>query len=100
RYLRRSPPAYRENAAAFADLNGCLTESVEHAATVDALDLGQPRRARMDAVVGRAWQTEKVTLALRVRVFFWLVVSFALPVAAIVLWGAHLLSAGHVTLGA
>ncbi|MDD9205283.1 ABC transporter ATP-binding protein, partial [Georgenia sp. 10Sc9-8] len=36
-YLRRASPAYRANAAAFAGLNGTLTESVEQAATVDAL---------------------------------------------------------------
>ncbi len=99
-YLRKSPPAYRANAAAYADLNGVLTESVEHAATVDALDLGARRRARMDEVSARAWDTELVTLDLRVRVFFWLVISFGLPVGAILLWGAHLVGTGHVTLGA
>ncbi|HLS73370.1 MAG TPA: ABC transporter ATP-binding protein [Actinomycetaceae bacterium] len=100
RYLRTSPTAYRVNAAAYADLNGVLTESVEHAATVDALALGGLRRRRMDEVVSLAWDTEKVTLALRMRLFFWLVVSFALPVAAVVLWGAHLVGTGWVTLGA
>ena len=56
----------------------------------------------MDEVVSRAWDTEKVTLALRMRLFFWLVVSFALPVAAVLLWGAHLVgsTSGGVTLGA
>ena len=100
RYLRRSAPAYRENAAAYADLNGVLTESVEHAATVDALALGHQRRRRADAVVATAWHTEKVTLRLRMSVFFWLVTSFALPVAAVVLWGAHLVGQDLVTLGA
>ncbi|WP_413452201.1 ABC transporter ATP-binding protein [Georgenia phoenicis] len=100
RYLRRSAPAYRENAAAYADLNGVLTESVEHAATVDALALGRQRRERADAVVAAAWDTEKVTLRLRMSVFFWLVTSFALPVAAVVVWGAHLVGQGLVTLGA
>lgn len=100
RYLRRSAPAYRENAAAYADLNGVLTESVEHAATVDALALGRQRRERADAVVAAAWDTEKVTLKLRMSVFFWLVTSFALPVAAVVVWGAHLVGQGLVTLGA
>ncbi|WP_324649658.1 ABC transporter ATP-binding protein [Georgenia sp. H159] len=100
RYLRRSAPAYRANAAAYADLNGTLTESVEHAATVDALALGRRRRARLDGAVGAAWETEKVTLRLRMFVFFWSVVSFALPVAAVVLWGAHLTAAGLSTIGA
>ena len=100
RYLRLSAPAYRENAAAFADLNGALSESVEHAATVDALSLGRRRRARTDAVIGHAWHTEKVTLALRVRLFFWLGVSYALPVAAILVWGGFLTGAGAVSIGA
>ncbi len=100
RYLRRSAPAYRADAAAYADLNGVLTESVEHAATVDALALGPGRRARADSAVAEAWTWEKVTLRLRMTVFFWTVLSFALPVAAIVLWGAHLSSVGLTTIGA
>lgn len=100
RYLRRSAPAYRANAAAYADLNGVLTESAEHAATVDALALGARRREQADAVVAEAWNWEKVTLRLRMSVFFWTVLSFALPVAAVVVWGAHLTGAGLTTIGA
>ena len=100
RYLRRSAPAYRAESEAYADLNGVLTESVEHAATVDALALGRRRRERLDAAVAAAWGREKVTLRLRMAVFFWLVVSFSLPVAAVVLWGAHLVGSGLATVGA
>ncbi|MEE6280719.1 ABC transporter ATP-binding protein [Georgenia sunbinii] len=100
RYLRLSAPAYRENAAAYADLNGVLSESVEHAATVDALALGRRRRRRTDAVVAHAWHTERVTLALRVRLFFWLSVSFALPISAVLVWGGYLAGTGAVTIGA
>ena len=100
RYLRRSAPAYRAESAAYADLNGTFTETVEHAATVDALALGRARRERADSAVATAWQREKVTLRLRMSVFFWLVVSFSLPVAAVVLWGAHLTGAGLTTIGA
>ena len=100
RYLRLATPAYRENAAAYADLNGVLTESVEHAATVDALALGRRRRRRTDAVVAHAWHTEKVTLALRVRLFFWLSVSFALPISTVLIWGGYLTGTQAVTIGA
>lgn len=100
RYLRLAPPAYHANAAAYARLNGVLTESVEHAATVDALALGRRRRGRTDTTVAEVWETEKVTLRLRVRLFWWLGVSFALPVAAVLVWGAWLLDGGHVTIGA
>ncbi|MEE6274254.1 ABC transporter ATP-binding protein [Georgenia sp. MJ206] len=99
-YLRLAPPAYHANAAAYATLNGTLTESVEHAATVDALGLGRHRRARTDAVVGHAWETEKATLRLRVPLFFWLGISFALPIAAVLVWGTWLVSRDLVTLGA
>src|SRR5690606_9725626 len=53
-----------------------------------------------DAVVAEAWNWEKVTLRLRMSVFFWTVLSFALPVAAVVVWGAHLTGAGLTTIGA
>lgn len=100
RYLRTATPAYLVNSEAYARLNGVLTESVEQAATVDALGLGRRRRARTDAAVARAWDTEVVTLRMRVVLFFWLGLSFTLPIVATLLWGAWLLDAGLVTLGA
>ncbi|MFC4554341.1 ABC transporter ATP-binding protein [Georgenia faecalis] len=99
-YLRLAPPAYRANAEAYAELNGVLTESVEHAETVDALGLGRRRRERTDEAIGRTWQTEMRTLKMRVHLFFWLGISFALPVAAVVLWGTWLVTRDLVTVGA
>ncbi|MHB1064208.1 MAG: ABC transporter ATP-binding protein [Georgenia sp.] len=99
-YLRVATPAYLTLSAQYADLNGVLTESVEHAATVDALGLGVRRRARTDEVIGQAWGTEVRTMWMRVRLFFWLGVAFALPVVAVLLWGAALVQAGIATIGA
>ncbi|UNX54285.1 ABC transporter ATP-binding protein/permease [Georgenia sp. TF02-10] len=98
-YLARATPAYLRQSAAYARLNGVLTESVEHAATVDALALGRRRRRRTDEAVRTTWDSEKETLRLRVYLFFWLDLSFALPVAAVLLWGAWLLDNGAASLG-
>lgn len=100
RYLRVATPAYLTLSAHYADLNGVLTESVEHAATVDALGLGPRRRARTDEVVARTWDIEIRTMWLRVRLFFWLGVAFALPVVAVLLWGATLVDREVATIGA
>ncbi|MPV39085.1 ABC transporter ATP-binding protein [Georgenia subflava] len=100
RYLRVATPAYLRNSEAFARLNGVLTESVEHATTVDALGLGRRRRRITDRAIAEAWDTEVVTLRMRVSLFFWLGVSFMLPVAAALLWGAWLVERDAVTLGA
>jgi len=100
RYLRLATPAYLRNSEAYARLNGVLTESVEHAATIDALSLGRRRRARTDRAVAEAWDTEVVTLRMRVSLFFWLGISFTLPVATALLWGAWLVQQGSASLGA
>ncbi len=100
RYLRRATPAYLRNSAAWARMNGTLTESVEHARTIDALALGPRRRRHTDEVIDHTWETEVVTLRLRVTLFFWLGVSFMLPVAATVLWGAWLVGLDLATVGA
>ena len=44
-YLKRATPAYQRESAAYAVLNGTITESVEGARTVDALRLGRRRSA-------------------------------------------------------
>ncbi len=44
-YLKRATPAYLRESASYARINGTVTESVEGARTVDALNLGRRRRA-------------------------------------------------------
>lgn len=99
-YLRRAAPAYLRESAAYATLNGTITESVEGARTVDALGLGARRRARVDADLHEAFAAESATLDLRSVLFPGVDTSFVLPVVAVLAWGAYLISTGHATIGA
>ncbi len=98
-YLRRATPAYLRESAAYARLNGSISESVEGARTIDALSLGQRRRARVDADLREAFAAEERTLALRSVLFPGVDLSFVLPVAATVLWGAVLVGNGQASIG-
>lgn len=99
-YLRRAAPAYLRESAAYATVNGTITESVEGARTVDALGLGDRRRARLDADLREAFTAECRTLNLRSVLFPGVDTSFILPVVAVLAWGAYLISTGHATIGA
>ena len=99
-YLRRAAPAYLRESAAYAALNGTITESVEGARTVDALGTGPRRRARVDADLREAFAAESATLRLRTVLFPGVDASFLLPVLAVLVWGAYLISTGHTTIGA
>ncbi len=99
-YLRRAAPAYLRESAAYATLNGTITESVEGARTVDALGLGARRRARVDADLREAFAAESATLNLRSVLFPGVDTSFVLPVVGVLAWGAYLISTGHATIGA
>ncbi|MEN1976387.1 ABC transporter ATP-binding protein [Cellulomonas sp. P4] len=99
-YLRRAAPAYLRESAAYATINGTITESVEGARTVDALGLGARRRARLDADLREAFAAETRTLGLRTVLFPGVDTAFILPVVAVLAWGAYLISTGHATVGA
>jgi len=99
-YLRRATPAYLREAAAYATLNGTITESVEGAATVDALSLGERRHARVRADLHEAFLAERRTLDLRTVLFPGVDLTFVIAPAAVLVWGGYLASTGHITLGA
>ena len=99
-YLRRAAAGYLRESAAYATLNGTITESVEGARTVDALGLGARRRERVDSDLREAFAAETYTLRLRTVLFPGVDLSFVLPIVAVVLWGAHLISTGVTTVGA
>ncbi len=99
-YLHRAAPAYLRESAAYAALNGTITESVEGARTIDALGTGARRRARVDADLREAFAAESATLRLRTVLFPGVDASFLLPVLAVLVWGAYLISTGHATIGA
>ncbi|WP_028044999.1 ABC transporter ATP-binding protein [Cellulomonas sp. URHE0023] len=99
-YLKRATPGYRRESAAYATLNGTITESVEGARTVDALRLGPRRLARVDADLAEAFAAEKYTLRLRTILFPGIDATFVLAPAAVLLWGGYLASQDLVTVGA
>jgi ABC-type multidrug transport system fused ATPase/permease subunit len=99
-YLKRAAPGYLRESAAYATINGSLTESVEGARTIDALGLGRRRRHRIDDDIHEAFQAEKYTLWLRTWLFPGLDGAFILPIIAILAWGAYLASTGQATVGA
>ncbi len=99
-YLRRATPAYLRESAAYATLNGTISESVEGARTIDALGLGRRRRDRIDDDQREAFAAETRTLALRTVLFPGVDISFVLPIVAVLLWGAWLVSSGLATVGA
>ena len=99
-YLRRATPAYLRESAAYATLNGTISESVEGARTIDALSLGRRRRERIDADQREAFAAESATLRLRTVLFPGVDVSFVLPIVAALLWGAWLVQRELATVGA
>ncbi|MBO0899726.1 ABC transporter ATP-binding protein [Cellulomonas sp. zg-ZUI222] len=99
-YLRRATPAYVRESAAYAVLNGTITETVEGARTVDALGLGDAREERVRDDLREAFAAERATLRLRTILFPGVDLAFVLAPVAVLVWGGYLASTGHVTLGA
>lgn len=98
-YLKRATAGYLAERESYAVLNGAITETIEGARTVDALSLGQLRRARIDASLRTCFERERYTLGLRTVLFPAAEISFWLPVAAVLLWGGWLASQGSVSAG-
>ena len=99
-YLKRAAPGYLRESAAYATINGTLTESVEGARTIDALGLGRRRRERIDGDIREAFDAERYTLWLRCWLFPGLDGAFILPIVAILAWGAYLAGSGQASVGA
>ncbi|MBI9114112.1 ABC transporter ATP-binding protein [Sanguibacter suaedae] len=99
-YLKRAAPAYQRESAAYATLNGTITESVEGTRTVDALSLGARRRERVRADLSEAFAAERRTLNLRTVLIPGMDSAFVIAPIAVLLWGAFLISNGSVTIGA
>ncbi|MBO3088538.1 ABC transporter ATP-binding protein [Cellulomonas dongxiuzhuiae] len=99
-YLRRATPAYVRESAAYAVLNGTITETVEGARTVDALALSEAREQQVRDDLREAFDAERATLRLRTILFPGVDLAFVLAPVAVLVWGGYLASTGHVTLGA
>ena len=101
-YLARARAGYQREMAAYATLNGTVTETVDAARTVAALRLAPSRRRCADAGIGEIYAAERYTLSLRMVWYPLTEVAYHLPAAAALAWGGWLAlngsaSAGQVT---
>lgn len=100
RYLTRARATYLWEAQSWAALNSVVAESVDFVGTIDAMGLGPARQTRMKAVLGGdAWDSNVRAGKLRMELFFFLIFGCAIPTAGAVVWGAHLIGTGAVTIG-
>jgi ABC-type multidrug transport system fused ATPase/permease subunit len=98
-YLRRAGAAYLAEGSATAELTDALTTTAEGARTVEALGLADERIRYGTERIGHVWATRRATLALR-SVFFPVAEgSYALPIAAVLLFGGFFLDKDWFTLG-
>ncbi|QZN85505.1 ABC transporter ATP-binding protein [Cellulomonas sp. C5510] len=99
-YLRRAGPGYRRRLASYALLSGVISETVEGARTIEALDLARAQRRTIDRALAERRDAERYTLRLRSWWFPCTTLGFLLPVVTVVGWGAWLVAADRTTPGA
>ncbi|HEY5186031.1 MAG TPA: ABC transporter ATP-binding protein [Actinomycetes bacterium] len=98
-YFRRAPSAYREEMAAYAEVNSRIAETVDAGRTVEAYRLGADRVRRTDDGI-RWWiGWERYTLWLRTIWFPSVETAYVLPLAAVLALGGWLYLDGQVNLG-
>ncbi len=99
-YLRRAKDGYLAENASYSQINASLTETVEGARTVEALDLGTSRIRQVDADIAGSYLAERYTLFLRTCFFPSVeVTSYLLPGVVTLLFGGWLYTRGEVSLG-
>jgi ABC-type multidrug transport system fused ATPase/permease subunit len=98
-YLKRARAGYLWERAAYATLDGSMTETVDGARTVEALGLSDARIDRLEGDLREAYRAERRTLFLRTVWFPAAETSYVLPVVATLAWGAWLVSQGTATVG-
>jgi ABC-type multidrug transport system fused ATPase/permease subunit len=98
-YLRRAPAGYLRENAAYADLTESLTETVDGARTVDALQLGEDRRLRIDEAITKSYAAERYTLFLRTVWYPVTEFGYVIPVVSTLLVGGWFHLRGWATLG-
>jgi ABC-type multidrug transport system fused ATPase/permease subunit len=99
-YLRRAHQGYLREAASYSRLTEGLAETVEGARTVEALRLTARRMDRVGQDIAASYATERYTLRLRNTFLPFCDVSYALPVAAMIIIGGTLYLHGVVSLAA
>ncbi|GAA2343647.1 ABC transporter ATP-binding protein/permease [Streptomyces caniferus] len=98
-YLRRAHTAYLAEGAATSALAELLSATAAGARTVEALGLGERRRAACEQAVERCRRTRTRTLFLRSVLLPAVDVSYVLPVVGVLLVGGALHGHGAVSLG-
>ncbi|MDX6327196.1 MAG: hypothetical protein QOK15_3550 [Nocardioidaceae bacterium] len=99
-YLRRAKDGYLAENASYSRINATLTETVEGARTVEALELAEDRIRRTDEDIAHSFGAERYTLYLRTVFFPSIeVASYLLPGVATLLFGGWLCIRGQVSLG-
>ncbi len=98
-YLRRAKDGYLRENASYSAINASLTETVEGARTVEALDLGQARIDQIDGDIAGSYAAERYTLFLRTVFFPSVEVAYLIPTVATLLFGGYLYTQGSVSLG-
>ncbi len=99
-YLRRAHQGYLRQAASYSRLTDGLAETVEGARTVEALRLTARRMDRVSGDIAASYAAERYTLRLRNIFLPFCDVSYALPVAAMVMIGGTLYLHKAVSLAA
>jgi ABC-type multidrug transport system fused ATPase/permease subunit len=98
-YLARAKDGYLRENASYSAINASLTETVEGARTVEALNLGRSRIERIDSDIAGSYAAEKYTLFLRTVFFPSVEVAYLIPTVATLLFGGYLYTQGSVSLG-
>ena len=99
-YLARAKDGYLRESATYSQINATLTETVEGARTVEALDLGGERIRAIDDDIDASYRAERYTLFLRTVFFPNMEIAYLVPTVATLLFGGYLYTQGEVSLGA
>jgi len=98
-YLARARDGYLREIAAYAALEGTVTETVDGARTVSALRLGPVRRRRSEERLAAIRDAERYTLRLRMVWYPVTELAYVLPVVSVLAWGGWLVAQGSSTVG-
>jgi ABC-type multidrug transport system fused ATPase/permease subunit len=99
-YFRRSPAAYRSEAAGYAAVASALAETVDAGRTVEAHRLGARRTGLSDRRIGEWVAWERYTLWLRMMLFPVINMTQAVALAAVLVIGGGFALQGWLTVGA
>lgn len=97
-YLKRARDGYIREHASYSRINATLAETVEGARTVEALGLGEQRRARIDEDIAESYAAESYTRNLRTVFFPAVEMGYVVPIVATLLLGGVLLDRGSISL--